>query len=205
MGTELDHRPPDGGNPHRSATVDWEAALAQHERWLRAVIYARVKEPHAVDEVMQEVALSAVRQKAPLQDPTKVAPWLYRLAVLNALMYRRKLGRRRKWLKRYGEERRNHPPAEPKPLDWLLAAERDEILHAALRALPSKDAEMLLLKYGQDWSYQEIADHLGISFSAVQTRLHRARRRLREELHRISQTGLADEASGQGRGVDDRC
>ena len=38
-------------------------------------------EPQAVDEVMQEVSLAAVRQKAPINDPSKVAAWLYRLAV----------------------------------------------------------------------------------------------------------------------------
>ncbi|MGB9690369.1 sigma-70 family RNA polymerase sigma factor [Thermogutta sp.] len=205
MDSELDHRLPEGRNSPGLAPVDWEAALAQHERWLRAVIFARVREPHAVDEVMQEVALSAVRQKAPLQDPGKVAPWLYRLAVLSALMYRRKLGRRRKWLKRYGDQKRNDAPAEPNPLDWLLAAERDEILHTALRALPAKDAEILLLKYGQDWSYQEISDHLGISFSAVQTRLHRARHRLREELRRLSQSAFGDGTSGPANVADDPC
>ena len=39
--------------------------------WLRTIVYARVGEPQAVDEVMQEVALAAVRQKAPIADPTK--------------------------------------------------------------------------------------------------------------------------------------
>lgn len=48
----------------------------------------RLGEWQAVDEVMQEVSLAAVRQKAPLHDPTKVAPWLYRLAVTQALLYR---------------------------------------------------------------------------------------------------------------------
>ncbi len=35
---------------------------------------------------MQEVALAAVRQAAPLADAEKVAPWLYRLAVRQALL-----------------------------------------------------------------------------------------------------------------------
>ena len=40
-----------------------------------------MREPQAVDEVMQEVSLAAVKQAAPLADRSKVAPWLYRLAV----------------------------------------------------------------------------------------------------------------------------
>src|SRR3954471_19623793 len=84
--------------------IDWPAALAQHDRWLRTVAYARVRERQAVEEVMQEVAFAAVKQAAPLSDPTKVAPWLYRLVVVQALLYRRKCGRRRKLTDRYGQQ-----------------------------------------------------------------------------------------------------
>ena len=45
--------------------------------------------------------------------------------------------------------------------------------------LSGRDAEILLLKYTEDWSYRELAAHLGVSESAVEARLHRARQRLR--------------------------
>lgn len=38
--------------------MPWDAALQQHERWLRTVVYSRVGEAQAVDDVMQEVALA---------------------------------------------------------------------------------------------------------------------------------------------------
>ncbi len=62
-----------GGCQH---TIDWQAALQIHDLWLRTVVSARLRETQAVDEVMQEVALAAARQAAPLADATKVAPWL---------------------------------------------------------------------------------------------------------------------------------
>lgn len=190
----MDERPLEKPAEMAAATggIDWGVVLPQHERWLRAVIFARVKEPQAVDEVMQEVALSAVRQRAPIQDPTKVGPWLYRLAVLSSLMYRRAVGRRKKWLRRYGQHSTNGHPNDGTPLEWLMRSEREELVRKALATLPARDAELLLLKYTQDWSYQQIADNLGLSFSAVQTRLHRARQRLRMELQRLAR-GLADE------------
>ena len=171
-------------------TVDWPAALAEHDRWLRTVIYARVGEPQAVDEVFQEVSLAAIRQKSPLKDPTKVAPWLYRTAVTQSLHYRRKAGRRRKLAGNYA---RATQPDEadvrtPDPLDWLLADERRKLVRTALDRLPRRDAEILWLKYTEDWSYQQIAEHLGISQSAVQARLHRARGRLRRELANVERT-----------------
>jgi RNA polymerase sigma factor (sigma-70 family) len=172
--------------PERSAgpEIDWQAALAQHDRWLRTVVRARLGEPQAVDEVMQEVSLAAVAGRAPLADPTKVAPWLYRLAVTQSLLYRRKQGRRRKLTDRYARRRqpREEDCREPDPLEWLLAEERREQTRAAVARLPRRDAEILLLKYTEDWSYRELAEHLGISQSAVEARLHRARKRLRTQL-----------------------
>jgi RNA polymerase sigma factor (sigma-70 family) len=165
--------------------IDWQAALAQHQRWLRTVILARVREPQAVDEVLQEVALAAVKQSAPLADSGKVAPWLYRLAVLQALLYRRKCGRRRRLLGRYTEqvERGDRSlPTSPDPLNWLMAEERRSLVRRALSQLAPRDAEILLLKYTEDWSYYQIAAHLGIGHAAVEARLHRARARLRQEL-----------------------
>lgn len=171
-------------SPAAARPIDWQAVLSEHDRWLRTVLLARLGEPQAVDEVMQEVALAAVRQKAPIADPAKVAPWLYRLAVTQSLMYRRKLGRRRKLADRYAEQARvaDRDPRQPDPLGWLLAAERRELVRMALGRLPGRDVEILLLKYAEDWSYREIAEHLGLSESAVQARLHRARARLRSEL-----------------------
>jgi RNA polymerase sigma-70 factor (ECF subfamily) len=176
--------PASGAPANNGPAIDWQAALAQHDRWLRTVVLARTGEPQAVDEVMQEVALAAVAQRAPLQDTAKVAPWLYQLAVRQSLLYRRKMGRARKLTDRYAAR---GGPAEGRgtaadPLDWLLAAERRQLVRAALRTLPEADAEVLLLKYTEGWSYHQIAAHLDMSHSAVEARLHRARQKLRGAL-----------------------
>ncbi len=132
---------------------------------------------------MQEVSLAVVRG-APLADPNKVAPWLYHLAVRQSLLYRRKMGRRRKLVEKFADRFR---PTEQDthttdPLDWLLNEERRKLIRQAMSMLPARDAEILLLKYTEGWSYIELAKHLDISDSAVETRLHRARARLRGQL-----------------------
>lgn len=174
-----------------AVAIDWPSALSQHERWLRTVVRARVRESDAVDDVMQEVALAAVRQAAPLLDLAKLAPWLYRLAVRQALLYRRKCGRRRKLIERVAEQGvardENRPsPAAPEPLGWLLAEERRELVRQALAELSPRDAEILLLKYTENWNYHQIAAHLGVSRTAIESRLHRARHKLRTALERLT-------------------
>jgi len=172
-------------------TIDWPSVLAEHDRWLRTVVFARVGEPQAVEEVLQEVSLAAVAQKSPITDPAKVAPWLYRLAVTQSLMYRRKMGRRRKLTNSYAERFRptETDTRQTEPLAWLLAEERREQVRRAMTKLPKRDAEILLLKYTEEWSYRELAEKLGISRSAVEARLHRARKKLRDELARADVSG----------------
>jgi RNA polymerase sigma factor (sigma-70 family) len=167
--------------------VDWSAALAEHGRWLRTVISARVGDFAAADDVMQEVATAAVEKGHQLRDPTRVAPWLYRLAVVAALQHRRREGRRRKLIDRFAQR---YPPdasdsRERDPLDWLLADERQALVRRALERLRRRDAEILLLKYTEDWSYRQLAEHLGLSTSAVEARLHRARQKMRRALTQL--------------------
>src|SRR4051794_15880471 len=116
---------------------DWSTLLSAHDRWLRRVVSARLQERQAVDEVMQEVALAAVAQRSPILDPARVVGWLYRLAVRQALIYRRKAGRRRTLVDRYAREREagSEDPG-PSPLSWLLHDERRSLVHEALRRLP---------------------------------------------------------------------
>ena len=173
------------GRP-RSFRIDWDRELAEHDRWLRTVVYSRLRDRDAADEVMQEVALTAVRQAAPIVDASKIAPWLYRLAVRQLQLYRRKTGRQRKLVDRYtqrAESSRNVPQDVPQdPLGWLMSLERRRMIRAAVERLGSRDAEILLLKYTENWSYEQISSHLGVSHSAVESRLHRARKRLRDAL-----------------------
>jgi len=167
-----------------TTAVDWPAELARHDRWLRTVALSRVGEVAAADDVMQDVAAAVITKGHQLRDPASVAPWLYRLTVVAALQYRRRAGRGRKLLDRFAERQ---PPTdadrrEVDPLDWLLADERRAMVRQAIGRLPRRDAELLLLKYTEDWSYRQIAGHLGMSESAVEARLHRARQKMRRAL-----------------------
>jgi RNA polymerase sigma-70 factor (ECF subfamily) len=121
-----------------------------------------------------------------------VAPWLYRLAVRQSLLYRRKQGRRRKLIDRYAQRYQptESDTRETDPLGWLLAEERRVYVRKAMARLAPRDAEILMLKYTEDWSYHALAKHLGISHSAVEARLHRARQRLRDELTVTETVGL---------------
>jgi RNA polymerase sigma-70 factor (ECF subfamily) len=167
--------------------IDWPAELARHSRWLRTVALARVGDTAAVDDVLQEVSLTAIEKGHQLRDPSRIGGWLYRLVVVAALQHRRRQGRRKKLLDRYADRRPavNGATREPDPLSWLLSDEQKSLVRQSLARLAPRDAEIMLLKYSEDWSYQQMADHLGLSVSAVEARLHRARQRMRQTLCRL--------------------
>jgi len=177
--------------PAESLAIDWQAALAEHGRWLRLVILARLGEREAADEVLQEVSLAAVKQQSPLTDAAKLCPWLYQLAVRQCLLYRRQRGRARKLVQRVVERQplADHDTSALDPLDWLLAEERQASVRLGLERLPARDREILLLKYCEDWSYHQMAAYLGTTHSAIESRLHRARARLRQALAALDPVG----------------
>ncbi|HEV3312078.1 MAG TPA: sigma-70 family RNA polymerase sigma factor, partial [Chloroflexota bacterium] len=68
------------------------------------------------------------------------------------------------------------------PETVALLRSRDEILSRAIQALPDRYRSVLLLRYGSDLTYQEVADATGLSMGAVKTQIRRATILLREAL-----------------------
>lgn len=176
--------------------IDWNAALSANESRLRSTIATRVGESAAVDEVFQDVALAATLQKAPIRDPRKIGAWLRRLATVYSLLYRRSIGRKKKLLQRYQDRVpvREISGIDAEPLHWLLLEERRALVRAATALLPEDERRVLTLKYAEERSYKEIAEETGATVSAVQSKLHRARARLREKLAELAPTANAPPA-----------
>jgi RNA polymerase sigma-70 factor (ECF subfamily) len=100
------------------------------------------------------------------------------------LLFRRKAGRRRKLLNRVVDRPlpRDETQATRSPLEFLISEERQVEVRQALVKMSERDRQLLLLKYVDGLSYGEIAQRVGVSASAVQSRLHRARNLLRKHL-----------------------
>src|SRR4030066_931067 len=140
------------------------------------------------EDVLQETFIKAYRGLKSFDGRSKISTWLYRIATNEALMV----------------IRRKHPevvsidePVETEegeqepiqvfewcclPEDELLSEETKERLDAAIQKLPERLRVVFLLRDINDLSTHETAEVLGLSDTAVKTRLSRARLRLREEL-----------------------
>jgi RNA polymerase sigma-70 factor (ECF subfamily) len=70
------------------------------------------------------------------------------------------------------------PDPGPNPEISLSLTEKSAQVQELLEVLAPKDRSAVVMRYWYDYSYEEIADALSLSVSAVKSRLHRARREL---------------------------
>ncbi len=166
---------------HSRSAIDWTAALIQHRRWLTSVLRSRINDPHVVEDLYQDLSLAVLRQPSRPEDEAKVAPWLYRLAVRQAINHHRRNGRRKRLQERI-EQNAYTADHEPDALDWLVQNEQRELVSCAIQSLRPQDREILTLKYTERWSYRQMAEHLGASTGTIEYRLLRAKKRLRKLL-----------------------
>ena len=162
------------------ASIDWAKALEINRRWLATVVHARLSDHQAAEDVLQEVALAAICQPTKPTDPTKVAPWLYRIALRKVINHHRSTGRRRKLIDgAIAAGRATEKASGPTPGEWLMQAETNQTVSEVMNRLDPQDRQILMLKYTEGWGYQELSEHLGITIKTVEYRLLKARRTLR--------------------------
>jgi RNA polymerase sigma-70 factor (ECF subfamily) len=170
-----------------------ESAFAElverYQPRLRYFLRKMLGEMHGAEDALQEVWLSVFRAVSRLADAGAFRVWLYRLA------------RDRAW----GELRKRrlrHQPIETVEVadevaeDANFTAEEAERIHAALDQLSIGHREALALRFIEDMTYEEMAQAIGCEVGTVRSRLHYAKRALRDVLER---TNVHDgEGTGQG-------
>jgi RNA polymerase sigma-70 factor (ECF subfamily) len=76
----------------------------------------------------------------------------------------------------------------PGPWQLAQAGELGRRIAEALRALPSQDRAVVVMREVQGLPYDEIAQALGLPLGTLKARLHRAREKLRNRLSRVGVT-----------------
>jgi RNA polymerase sigma-70 factor (sigma-E family) len=120
-------------------------------------------DPGACEEVVQDAFVQAIVHWDAIRDPGRAPAWL-RSAVLNGARSRL---RRRLVVRR-------HPVADPGPVaSGEAGADEHDRVTAALRRLPPRQREALVLRYYLDLAEADIARTMGVSAGSVKVHLHR--------------------------------
>jgi len=132
-------------------------------------------------DVVQESYLRAYRGLRRFRGDAQFTTWMYRITANCASTH---LGRRRR-------HRHEELPDDASVIDTNpdsdpgIRLERGDVrarVEAGLLELPPKLREVVVLRDVYDLTHEAIAAELGISETAAKVRLHRARRKLREEV-----------------------
>jgi RNA polymerase sigma-70 factor (ECF subfamily) len=133
------------------------------------------------EDVQQEVWLSVYRGIGGLSNPAAFRTWLYRTTRHRAVDFLRKRKREQELVDDVAIE--TVQVGEGSDDDSLVEFDAST-LDAALKAIPPPQREVMLLRYRDEMSYNEIALVVGCPVGTVRTRLHHAKRRLQELLTR---------------------
>ena len=153
-------------------------------------------------DVVQEAYLRAFRGMRQFRGDAQFSTWMYRITANCASTH---VGRRRRH--QHDQLDADTPiadtRAESDPQARADAAVTREQLEAALGQLPPRLRAVVVLRDVYDLPHEAIAAELGISATAAKVRLHRARRRLREQVftRRGDATSRAEDPGGSAHAV----
>ncbi len=160
------------------ATRDRRRALAivadnYHSIMVRHAL-AIVREPQEARDICQEVFMKAMREKRFFESDFNMKAWLHRVTRNLCFNRVRDTGRRRRLLER-------HPPRNiqsPQQFQTLATHQAKQEILEAIEKLSKNHQQILILRYFQDLSYNEMAQVLQIKLGTVMSRLSRARSQL---------------------------
>ena len=136
-----------------------------------------------MEDVAQEAFLKAFRKLHLFDGRSAFYTWIYRIAANTAMDWRKKENRRRHAPLPESPEGEDRVEAHsPGPDTRAIQKELGELIDQAIAELPPRYHEILLLREMRGLSYEQIAQELQISKGTVESRLFRARERLREKL-----------------------
>jgi RNA polymerase sigma-70 factor (ECF subfamily) len=136
----------------------------------------------SAEDVVQEALLKAHARRAAFRGEANPGTWLWRIVVNEALDFRRRLAGRSRREARAAAAADERADRGPGPEALASEAERREAVRRAIDALPADQRAVVILREVEGLRYREIAEELGLPLGTVESRVLRARERLKTAL-----------------------
>jgi RNA polymerase sigma-70 factor (ECF subfamily) len=165
----------------------FDTLIRHHDRFLYRVARSILLDDFEAEDVVQETFIKAFKGLVNFRGEASLSTWLTRIAINEALARKR---RRRHTVELEALQYRRNAQIEPSPImasvqDPQLTAAQNQIrklLERAIDELPDRLRTVFVMRDVEELSTAEVARLLGLGVPTVKTRLHRARRTLREVL-----------------------
>ena len=193
-------------DPDRELVLRWqggdesafEVLVERHQRRVFRLLMRMMGTREEAEDVSQETFLSLHRHGKRFRSEARFSTFVYRVAANAALNRRRTLGRARARIDRLAVRQAggdNLPYSPRDPEDAALGNELSARVRTALQHLTPSLRMPVVLYDIEGLAYGEIAEILGVAEGTIKSRIHRARKALREELR--SALGKSGEVNSQ--------
>jgi len=158
----------------------FEEIVEQHAAAVAALANRLLGWPGDVDDVVQEVFVAAFLGLKKFRGESRLRTWLFTITVNKCRSFR---FRRLRRLRCVAVEEAAALESQDRSGE-IVALDQETLarVRRAIRTLPQKYREIIVLRYLQGLEVSEIRELLGITDNATQVRLNRARKRLKEQL-----------------------
>jgi len=169
-------QPAAGPSAARPATRCFEDFYRQELAEVVGLLQSLGASQHLAQDAVQDAFLEAQRHWDQICCYERPGAWVRKVAV-----QRLQHARRRQQREPTGIAQMNRGPSPAQEPSLEAVAEHADVWRA-IRALPKRQAQVIVLHYTGDLRINEIAGVLGISSGSVKTHLHHARQALAEQL-----------------------
>lgn len=157
----------------------FDALFLKYQEYVYNIVYGILGLAEEARDVTQDVFLQVYRSLPSFRHGSRFATWLYRIAVNRAVDSAR-AAKSRRWLP-LEEARKSASRPVADPMTATSRKVEHDAVQRVLMEVPVQYRDVLVLRYFQELSLEEIAEVLDCSVSAAKVRLHRARRHFKEK------------------------
>jgi RNA polymerase sigma-70 factor (ECF subfamily) len=161
-------------------SVAWDRLLRRYQLPLFSFIQELVRHEATSLDLVQATFVRAVRHIGTLRDDARFGSWLFGIAHQLCVQQWRRSGREQPLGDLLDA---TVDDSAPDPRDLVLRAEQGEALLALVGELPPPQRAVLVLHVLEEFSLEEISGITGAPLGTVKSRLHHAKRALRERLN----------------------
>lgn len=147
------------------------------------------------EDIAQEVFIKAYENFDALRTSETAGGWLRTVARNLSLNHAMRYRRRWRFFSEMGSANDEDDsdfeaslPGDDSPSSDVSDVQRSKLIEEALQSLPEKQRLPLVLFHFEEMSYEEIAQHLGVSLAKVKVDIHRARAALARSIGRFGIT-----------------
>jgi RNA polymerase sigma factor (sigma-70 family) len=162
------------------STIEFNQLLIHNTDMLKPQAFSFTRDTEEAKDLLNETIYRALANKDKYNEGTNIQAWLYTI-MRNTFInkYRRKVRER----KIFQSNNREVPQEYNQAITSNLSESRLVMkeLQAAIHELPDIFRVPFVL-HVEGYQYQEIADHLGIALGTIKSRIHFARKLLKEKL-----------------------